>query len=520
MNEINILELKDIKKDVNELSLLFEISEAIHKNYDIKKVISPVLEILSERYGMQRGMLTIFNRENGQIFIEESYGLSTKERLRGRYNSGEGIIGKVVETGNPIIIPKVSEEPLFLNKTKSRKINNLKELSFICVPIILMKEVIGTLSIDRLYDPKNNLKEDLRLLSIIAHIVAQAVKSNQEQYENFQSLQMENIRLQKELGKKQKILSNIVGNSDKIQMVYSLIQEVAPTNTTVLIRGESGVGKELIAKAIYENSIRKHKQFVCVNCSAIPENLIEAELFGYEKGAFTGAYCLRKGKFESANGGTIFLDEIGDFSPALQVKLLRVLQEREVSRIGSNTTIPIDIRVISATNKNLEELIKTNLLREDFYYRINIFPIYVPSLRERKSDILLLANYFIEKYNNLLKKKVKRISTPAIELLMRYHWPGNIRELENCIERAIILSKDNVIHSYHLPPTLQIAQNNRTELNPGLTFKTELFEKELIFDALKATKGNMAKAAKILKITERQMGIRVIKYGIHPKHFF
>lgn len=309
----------------------------------------------------------------------------------------------------------------------------------------------------------------------------------------------------------------MIGNSNSMKKIYELIHEVSKIDTTVLIRGESGVGKELIAQAIHQESPRKNMPFVEVNCSAIPDTMIESELFGHEKGSFTGASYTRIGKFESATGGTIFLDEIGDFSLSLQVKLLRVLQQREFTRIGSNEVRKLDVRIIAATNRNLEELIQKNHFREDFYYRINVFPLKVPPLRERKNDIPLLADFFIKKFSTQFNKPIKRISTPAIDMLMSYHWPGNIRELENCIEHAVILSKDHVVHSYHLPPTLQVAEIKDQKSQNDLKYQLDMMEKEIIMDALKIFKGNCSKAAKYLNITERQMGLRVRKFDIIPK---
>ena len=253
---------------------------------------------------------------------------------------------------------------------------------------------------------------------------------------------------------------------------------------------------------------------VKVNCAALPESVIESELFGHEKGAFTGAVAQRKGRFELAHGGTLFLDEIGDLSPQIQVKLLRVLQEREIERVGGNQPLKVDVRLITATNRKLEQEVKNGAFREDLYYRLNVFPIHMPPLRERKSDIVLLADYFVEKYAEKNGTPIKRISSPALDLLTSYHWPGNIRELENCIERAVILSTDMVIHSYHMPPSLQSAQSTHTEPTTTLDAALSRLEKELIIEVLKITNGNMAAAARQLGITERQIGLRIHHYGI------
>jgi Nif-specific regulatory protein len=304
-----------------------------------------------------------------------------------------------------------------------------------------------------------------------------------------------------------------------MQVVYDLIAQVSRSDTTVLIRGESGTGKELVAHAIHYNSHRAEKPFVKVNCGALPESIVESELFGHEKGAFTGAIATRKGRFEIAHGGSIFMDEIGDLSPTTQIKLLRVIQEKEFERVGGTATIKTNVRVITATNRPLEQLIREAKFREDLYYRLNVFPIHVPPLRERKTDIPLLADFFIERYSRLNHKAVRRISTPAIDMLMSYHWPGNVRELENCVERAVLLSADSVIHGHHLPPTLQTAEASGTTHSGTLESTLHAVERDLILDALKASRGNRAKAARALGISERIMGLRVEKLGIDAKRF-
>ena len=304
-----------------------------------------------------------------------------------------------------------------------------------------------------------------------------------------------------------------------MQAVFNLIAQVSNSDTTVLIRGDSGTGKELVAHAIHYNSNRSSMPFIRVNCAALPDSVIESELFGHEKGAFTGAFALRKGRFELATGGTIFLDEIGDLTPLLQIRLLRVLQEREFERVGGVRTINVDVRVIAATNRNLEKLIEGENFRQDLYYRLNVFPIHLPALRERKTDILLLADYFVDRYSKAIQKNIRRISTPAIDMLMSYHWPGNVRELENCIERAVLLSTDDVIHGNHLPPTLQTAEASGTEFKGRLKTTLDSVERELILDALKSSKGNMAETANALGSSERIIGLRVKKYCIDPRRF-
>ncbi len=504
------------RRKIQELSLLFEISRTLDESIDLRDVVHPVLRLTAEHMGMLRGTITLLNRNTGEIGIEAAYGLSDNQQKKGKYRLGEGVIGKVVQSGQPMVIPKVSENPEFLNKTGARKENQKQEISFICVPIKIGKDIIGTLSADRNYLDELSLDEDVRLLTIIASMIAQAVKLRRSIQEERQRLLEENLRLQEELKDKFRP-ANIIGNSNSMQEVFDLIAQVCKSDATVLIRGESGTGKELVAHAIHYNSGRSEYPFVKVNCAALPETVIESELFGHEKGAFTSAISARQGRFELANNGTIFLDEIGDLSPTIQVKLLRVLQEREFERVGGNKTLHSNVRIIAATNRDLERLMDNGSFREDLYYRLNVFPVHIPLLRDRKSDIILLADYFVEKYSRKNSKNIKRISTPAINLLMSYHWPGNVRELENCIERAVLLSSDEVIHGHHLPPSLQSAESTGTGLHSTLQEALDNLEREILLDALKSNKGNMAKTAAYLGISERIMGLRVKKYTIDPK---
>ena len=503
---------------VSELELLFSISQILVRSLDVKDTIQPVLNAVADGLQMVRGAITLLDRDTGEIITEAAYGITEEQRQRGMYQLGEGITGKVVETGEPMVIPSVQANPAFLDRTGARRGSETEDVSFICVPIRIGSETLGAFSLDRTRADQEALQDDVRLLSIICSMIAQAVKTRQSAMEERRRLMAENSRLQQELEERFRP-GNIVGNSSSMQAVFDMIAQVSRSEATVLIRGESGTGKELVAHAIHFNSKRAHRPFVKVNCAALPETVIESELFGHEKGAFTGAISSRKGRFEVASGGTIFLDEIGDLSPATQVKLLRVLQEKEFERVGGNQTIRTNVRIIAATNKDLEKLIEAGSFREDLYYRLNVFPIHVPPLRERKSDILLLADHFVEKYSQENHVTIRRISTPAIDLLTNYHWPGNVRELENCIERAVLLSTDEVIHSHHLPPSLQSAESTDTSLHSSLNEALNNLERDLILDALKSTRGNMARAARLLGITERIMGLRVQKHDIDPRNF-
>jgi len=512
------LERKMVSGGADELSILFEVSQILDSSLDLRTVVEPVLEAITGSLGLKFATLTLLNRQTGDISIESAYGLSASQKQRGRYRLGEGITGKVIQTGKPAIVPKISEEPHFLDKTRARKGRAGGEFSFICVPIKLGREVVGALSADRPASAPEALQEDARILSVVASLIAQAVRLRQSAQEERKRLVEENLRLQEEL-KDRFRPSNIIGNSKAMQEVYQLIAQVSKSDASVLLRGESGTGKELVAHAIHYASRRAARSFIKVNCAALPESVIESELFGHEKGAFTGAVAARKGRFELAHGGTLFLDEIGDLSPGVQIKLLRVLQEREFERVGGMETIKADVRLIAATNRDLETLIEKELFRQDLYYRLNVFPIHIPPLRERRTDILLLADYFAERYSSAGGKRVRRISTPAIDMLMAYHWPGNVRELENCIERAVLLSDDEVIHGHHLPPTLQTAEASGTTPRGTLRATLERVERELLVEALKSSRGNMAAAAEALGITERIMGLRVRKYRIAARRF-
>ncbi len=499
-----------------ELTVLQEISSAIVHERDVETLLNKVLEVLHRRMGMLRGTFTMLSGDT--LAIEVSHGLGEKEKERGRYHMGEGITGHVAETRRPHVIPDISKDRRFLNRTGTRKYD--RQVAFLCVPIIHREQVIGTLSIDRLVEEGTDLNQDIRLLEIIGNITADAVSVCRKEHEEKESLLEENRKLRLMLSENP---GELVGNCRAMQQIYELIRQVAPSDATVLIRGASGTGKELVARAILNLSSRRDKPFVALNCAALPENLIESELFGHEKGAFTGATARRIGRAEAADGGTLFLDEIGDLTLQTQVKLLRFLQERTFSRIGSNTELRSNVRFLAATSRNLEDLMRRKLFREDLYYRLNIFPIVMPDLSKRRSDIILLAEHFIEKMNVKYNRKVNRLSTPAINMLMSYHWPGNVRELENCIERAVLTAADDCIHGYNLPPSLQTGEESGTELLPEgkASFNTlvDSYERELIVEALKRNKGNMSGAARDLGLSPRVIHYKIGRLGITPEWY-
>ena len=498
-----------------DLTFLMGISNSIARSKDIYKDLASIAKKICEYLHAQYCIFTLVDHFQSRIMVDSAYGLTDEEKKKGIYKIGEGIIGEVVSTERPAIIPDISQSEKFLNKIG---IVSQKDLmtAFLCVPIVVKKEIKATLSIHKIHKGLNDFSAELKFLNIIGMLIGRNISIRQKEIEELEELRKENRRLR---GGKTYKPENIIGNTSLMNDLYDLIDRVAQTNTTVMIRGESGVGKELIAEAIHNASLRSDKPFIKVNCSALPESLIESELFGHEKGSFTGANSTHIGRFEMANGGTIFLDEIGDIPLSIQVKLLRTIQQRQIERVGGNKTIDIDVRIITATNKNLENLIKENKFRDDFYYRINIFPIYVPVLRERKADIPLLIDHFIDKLNKRNNTKIKRITSGALDMLMLYSWPGNIRELENVIERAMILSTDDVIHSYCLPPTLQTGFSSGTIDKGTLNNVLEKVERQMIMDALILTRGNISKAAVQLGITKRIMRMRINKYKIVAQRY-
>ena len=493
------------------LSLLHEASNLLDETPDLASSVQPILAALSRHMEIECATLTVLNRRTSEILVHEAVGLTEDQQQRARYRLGEGVTGRVVETGAPVVVPSIATEPLFLSRT--RPLEERDETAFICVPVRQGNETIGALSAERPYGGETvSFDEDIRVLSVLASLIAHAVRLRQFAEEE-KALVAENRRLQRELADRYRP-DNIVGNSREMAPVYEMISQVAASDATVLIRGESGTGKELMAQAVHYASQRSEGPFVRVNCAALPEGLIESELFGHEKGAFTGALQQRAGRFERASRGTIFLDEIGDLPPSVQVRLLRVLQEREFERVGGSKVLKADVRVVAATNRELEADMEAGRFRTDLYYRLNVFPIHVPPLRDRRTDIILLADHFVEKYNERHGRSIVRLSTPAIDLLMAYHWPGNVRELENAVERAILLADGgDVIHARLLPPSLQMATPGDKRSGP-LNVQLDALEKELIIDALKVNRGNRAAAARQLGITDRVMGLRVAKHGL------
>ncbi len=513
-------QFKEISVDLEDLTCLYEITKELASSLDLKDCLEKAMKILSVMKQMENGTVTIVNPITGKLEIEVAYGITAEGRRRGKYRIGEGITGRVVASGQPIVVPHISEEPLFLNRTRARGDLSNQNRSFLCVPINDGQQVIGALSVDRIYEGglTYQANNDLRFLTVLSGLIAQTTKRIQIVNHEKEQLHYENLKLRRELSEKNRI-DDIIGNSSRMQDVFEMIHRVVDSNATVLLRGESGTGKTLVAKALHYNSKRNENPFVVVNCSALPETLLESELFGHEKGAFTGATERKIGRFEQAEGGTLFLDEIGEISPSVQVKLLNVVQERTFQRLGSTKPIECNVRLVAATNRDLEKAVADKHFREDLYYRLNVFPVYMPPLRERRTDILLIAEFFLEKYAKENNKNIRRISTSAIDMLIQYHWPGNVRELQNCIERAVLICDDDSIKGIHLPPTLQVADTASAEYPLSLTSAVENFEKDLIIEGLKKNNGNQTKTAGYLDTSLRIINYKIHQYNINPRKY-
>ncbi len=434
------LEAPDRTTD-QELSILTEIGQRVSSTLELRETFGQVMQIISDKLNMRRGTLVLLDESNGRLRTEAAIGLTNDEIERGKYAVGEGVTGSVVATGRPRVIPDLRNEPDFLNRTGRLSAHMNEPVSFICVPIKIESRTAGALSVDQPFTNEEQLRNDAKFLEIIAAFLAQAIQINRMVLRQKEELLEENAQLRAQVRDRYRF-ENIIGDSPAMHDVFAVVGQVANSRATVLLLGETGTGKEMIAKAIHYNSPRKEKPFIRVNCGAMTSTLLESELFGHVKGSFTGAIRDKMGRFEAADGGTIFLDEIGTLEPQLQVKLLRVLQEREFERVGDTQTVKVDVRVIAATNVDLQEEVAKANFREDLFYRLNVVSIYLPPLRNRREDIPRLIDHFLDKYNGVNNRRLKRISRDMLNVLLRYPWPGNVRELENAIERAVVLSRD------------------------------------------------------------------------------
>ncbi len=517
--EVRMVKTSSSSKESSDLERLVDILDSLHKK---NITLDDALGFIQEITYAKRALLVLLSPVDGDLYIEAASGLSSEQKKQGHYVVGEGVVGKVIQSGKALFIEDAVHNPLFLNRTHAR--TSMENVSFLCVPITLQEKVIGALGIDRPSADVTNPEHEERLLCVIANAFIPYIRLHQDGMQKVET-EVEKLRLPTwhKAGYR-----GLIGNSEGIQVIYERIEQVATSSTTVMIRGESGTGKELVARSIHENSLRHEESFISLNCAALPESLVESELFGHEKGAFTGAMQARKGRFELADGGTLFLDEVGELPLATQAKLLRVLQEKCFDRIGSTESRAVDVRIIAATNRNLEKMVEEGTFRKDLYYRLNVFSITLPSLQERKSDIALLAEYFLDIFATVHHKEKPKIALAASDMLERYSWPGNIRELENIIERAMLLiGQGKYILPQHLPLELHshkcclFSQNTPAvhEHAGTLPQRIEELERVSIMEALTESKGHMGQAAEALGITERIMGQRMRKYGISYKDF-
>jgi len=501
-----------------ELDTLYIISQVLNSTHDLHAKLQAVLEILHKRSGMRSGMITLREIENNSMIVSVVHtdgGGKLTEPVR--YNPGEGLMGAILDEGSTIVIEKVSEEPRFLGRMGLYD----PELPFIGSPIYIEDgDTIGVLAAQ----PDNSLflGERARFMEMIANLIAQSVKMLRVIERKQRNLVSERDQLKQALIKNYSF-ENIIGHSPPMLKVFDLIRQVAKWNTTVLIRGESGTGKEVVANAIHFNSGCSSGPFLKLNCAALPDTLLESELFGHEKGAFSGAVSQRKGRFELADNGTLFLDEIGEISASFQAKLLRVLQEGEFERVGGTQTIKVNVRIIAATNRDLEEEVTKGEFREDLYYRLNVMPVHMPPLRDRTEDIPQLSEFLLGRISEQQGGRPLEIKESAIRILMKHNWPGNVRELANRLERAAIMSQNGIIDrdvmvSTGLEDEIGSAINLKPQKAPAIDFNDEnMDDRERVIAALEQSGWVQAKAARLLNMTPRQIAYRILTLDITMK---
>ena len=439
-----------------EIGILQQTSQILGSSLELEELFGQVMRLLEQRLGLQRAALVRRDESGQRLRIAAAVGLSEEQQARGSYEMGEGVTGQVVATGEPRIVRDTATEPDFLHRTGVMAAGDGDEpMSFVCVPIRYEDQIVGAISVAKPLEDDATLAADARLIAILAANIAQAIHINEIVQLQQDQWREQTERLQENLRGKFRF-ENIIGTSAAMMEVFATIGIVASSRATCLLLGETGTGKELIAKAIHYNSPRREAPFIRVNCGALTENLLESELFGHVKGSFTGALRDKVGRFEAADGGSIFLDEIGTLDPQLQVKLLRVLQEREFERVGDHRTIKVDVRVIAATNLDLEQEVRRNRFREDLYYRLNVVTVHLPPLRNRRDDVPRLIDHFLDKYNDENGRNLRKINREMMSVLQRYPWPGNVRELENAIERAVVLSQSDTFIEELLPMQIRM----------------------------------------------------------------
>ncbi|HSO83419.1 nif-specific transcriptional activator NifA [Thiocapsa sp.] len=505
----------------SQLSALFEVSSVLSRSLDLRQTLREVLGVLHERGRLRHGMVSLLSEDRGELLISALHTDDPHATDRIAYQPGEGVIGNILSRNRPWILPRIGDEPRFLDRLGLYD----PDLPFIGVPIRLGEG--GAIGVFAAQPPVADglLEERARFLEMVANLIGQAVRLARTVEAEQQALREERDKLRREV-KGTHGFDSIIGHTDAMRLVFDQVRQVAKWNTTVLIRGESGTGKELIANAIHYNSPRARAAFVKLNCAALPDNLLESELFGHEKGAFTGAISQRKGRFEQADGGTLFLDEIGEITPAFQAKLLRVLQEGEFERVGGGRTLKVDVRVIAATNRDLEAEVRAGDFREDLYYRLNVMPIRMPALRERIEDIPDLARFLVEKVSRMQGRELS-ITDSALRILMRHDWPGNVRELENCMERAAVMSEQGIIDRDVIELTGLNVAALASEPLPSTPAKIstidfndpDIDERERVIAALEEAGWVQAKAARLLNMTPRQIAYRIQTLNIKMRQF-
>ena len=496
-----------------ELETLYQASRVLSCSLNLKETLNGMLRALQEGVGLERGMVSLMDEDSGELQVSLVYGIADKRTEEVSYLPGEGIVGTIMKTGNSIVIEKISDEPRFLSRLG---IYNPMG-AFIGVPIRNSKKIIGVLAAQPAMGAEILLDEYERFLNMIANLIGQSARLSQDVAEEKSVLTEERDVLRRHI-RGQHGFDNIIGHNQAMRRIFEQVRLVAKWNTTVLIRGETGTGKELIANAIHYNSPRARGSYVKLNCAALPESLLESELFGHEKGSFTGAVAQRKGRFEQAEGGTVFLDEIGEISAPFQAKLLRVLQEGELERVGGTRTIKVDVRVVAATHRDLEAEVEAGRFREDLYYRLNVMPLFLPPLRERMEDIPDIARFLVEKVGTMQNRQLS-LTDAALRVLMNHEWPGNVRELENCLERAAVMTEGNVIDRDAI---MLSGINEKTQLNRSVIVETNLDdpdmdEREKVVAALAQAGWVQAKAARLLDMTPRQIAYRIQTLNIKVK---
>jgi Nif-specific regulatory protein len=503
----------------SQLAALFEVSSVLSRSLMLSQTLTEVLEVLHQHGRLSKGMVTL-DGETGELLVSALHedGVAPFESVR--YRPGEGVIGRILERNRPWVVPRVADEPHFLDKLGVYD----PDLPFIGVPIRIGEE--GPVGVFAAQPPasETQLHQRARFLEMVANLIGQAVRLARMVEDERRELREERDKLRRVVRGKHGF-DSIIGHTDGMKLIFDQVRQVAKWNTTVLIRGESGTGKELVADAIHYNSPRARNAFIKLNCAALPDNLLESELFGHEKGAFTGASAQRKGRFEQADGGSIFLDEIGDISPAFQAKLLRVLQEGEFERVGGGPTLQVDVRIIAATNRDLESEVRAGGFREDLYYRLNVMPIHMPSLRERIEDVPELARFLVAKIAKMQGREL-RVTDSALRVLLRHNWPGNVRELENCLERSAVMSEEGVIDRdvIHLAG-LDVGTKDQDPLgfpaaSPAVDLEDpNLDERERVIAALEEAGWVQAKAARLLNMTSRQIAYRIQTRKIRVRQY-